>query len=67
MKKILVLLFLFVSLVSSSAQGNRFECDGTCSPDETGQATVFILTNLREITNEKDFSSFVLVCFTCIK
>lgn len=32
MKKVLVFLFLFVSLVTS-AQDNRFECDDTCSPD----------------------------------
>lgn len=34
---------MFVSLVSS-AQDNRFECDGTCSPDETGQATYNVVS-----------------------
>lgn len=32
MKKVLVFLFLFVSLVTG-AQDNRFECDDTCSHD----------------------------------
>ena len=43
MKKILVFLFLFVSLVSS-AQDNRFECDDTCSPEETGQVTYNVVS-----------------------
>ena len=43
MKKILVFLFLFVSLVSS-AQDNRFECDDTCSPEKTGQVTYNVVS-----------------------
>ena len=51
MKKVLVLLFLFVSFVSG-AQDNRFVCDDTCSPDEKGRVTYNVVSPVGTSTIE---------------
>ena len=52
MKKLLVLLFLFVSSVTS-AQDNRFVCDDTCSPDEKGPVTYNVVSPVGFATIER--------------